>query len=369
MSNKIYNPFIKTRDSVWRVMSDVLVALVPCALISYFAFGTAPFLVMLVAVVSAVIAEFLFLLVFFRKKDSLKDGSALVTAILLAFTLAPFTPWYIVAFGAAMAVIFGKLLWGGLGKNLLNPALVGREFMTIFFPSVMTSGAIWYNKEYANLTEINLFGASGESGWVDFMNNLLFRPSGAVGEYSALLLITGGLFLLLRNRISWHIPFGLFVTFVVILQGYVFFFDGDPKYSLGGVLLGTIFMATDMPSSPVSNAGKLFYGAMIGLSASVFIIMDIRYEYMSYSILLINGFVFAINWAFRVRTWAENNDSWGRIWKSALIVAGVVAASILVVYLHNLEWIKYLVYVFIVFIICRFCFVTMKQLKRTSANR
>lgn len=358
-SKIIYTPFVRSKDSVWEVMSDVLIALIPCTVMSYFAYGNIPFLVMLVAVLSAVIAEFVFASIFLKRLDTLKDGSALVTAILLSFTLAPFTPWYVVAFGSAMAVIFGKILWGGLGRNRFNPALVGREFMTVFFPTIMTSGTIWYNRDYLNFKDLNIFDAFGRGGFIDYMNTLFFKSSGAIGEYSVLFLVLGGLFLLLRRRISWHIPFALLVTFFILLQVYS---DLDIKFSIGGLLLGTIFMATDMPSSASTNSGKLYYGAMIGLVAIICLLNGIKNEYMSYSILLVNGFVVIINRAFQTQAWGVELNWVKRIAGVTVLTIGILLATFALIYLHDHDCIPYLIYIYIIFLISRFCFVTMKEI-------
>lgn len=337
-NNKIvYTPYIRSADTTLKVMTDVAVALLPCLVMSYFAFGYVPLLLTLVAIGSAVAAELLFSLIFFRRIGSITDGSAVVTGILLAFTIGSFTPLPVVAFGSAAAVIFGKLLFGGLGRNLFNPALVGREFMTIFFPAVMTSGTIWYDRASVNLTGINVFDNS-------LLSELFFRHSGAVGEYSVFFLVTGGLYLLLRRRISWHIPFAMFVAFIASL----FIFSGNNiSFSLGGVLVGVIFMATDMPSSPSTSYGKCFYGAMIGLVAILFIINGARFEYMSYSILLMNAFSPSINWAFRPQEWGKPVDILKRSYQVLLIIAGILVVTFAVVYLHQVGGMQYLLYVYI----------------------
>lgn len=357
-SNKIYTPFVRSKDSTSKVMSDVMLALLPCILISYFAFGFIPIMVILVAVGSAVLAEFFFSLIFSGKTDSISDGSAIVTGILLAFTIAPFTPVYVVAFGGAMAVIFGKLLWGGLGRNTFNPALVGREFMTIFFPLVMTSRTIWYDKTAVNLKEINLFNS-------EFWNELFFKPSGAIGEYSILLLVLGGVYLICRRRISWHIPFALCASFFVLLMCFL---GNDIQFSLGGVLLAAIFMATDMPSSASTNSGKLYYGAMIGAVAMICILNGVRYEYMSYSVLLMNAFVQPINWAFRPREWGAKLDVVKRATSVLMTTAGVVITTFAIIYLHQLEAIKYLVFIYIAFCVLRFITLDTLRLKREKAK-
>lgn len=352
-STIVYTPHIKSADTTQKVMSDVLLALLPCLAMSYFAFGYVPLLLTLVAVGSAVGAEVLFSLIFFRRINSITDGSAIVTGILLAFTIGSFTPLHVVAFGGATAVIFGKLMFGGLGRNIFNPALVGREFMTIFFPAVMTSGSIWYSKASVNLKEINIFDNS-------LISELFFSPSGAVGEYSVFFLVAGGLFLLLRRRISWHIPFSMLVVFV----GLLFAFSGSNiNFSLGGVLLGAIFMATDMPSSPSTSAGKCFYGAMIGVVAILFIVNGVKFEYMSYSILLLNAFASYINWSFRPRTWGKPIGILKRSYQVLLTVVGILITTFAVIYLHEVGGVQYLLYIYILYSIGYFIALDLKKIR------
>ena len=138
-----------------------------------------------------------------------------MTGILLALMLAPFTPLYVVAFGGAMAIIFGKLIYSGLGRNRFNPAIVGREFMTVFFSTVMASGTIWYNEEAVQVTGVKLFGFLGNFSFFNNLDSLILISSGAIGEYSVLLLVLGGVYLIYRDRISWHIPVTLFITVFV----------------------------------------------------------------------------------------------------------------------------------------------------------
>lgn len=349
--SKVYNPFIRVSDSTLKVMSDVVLSLIPCLIMSYLAFGFVPIILVFTAIGSAVLAEIIFSCIFYHRINSITDGSAIVTGILLAFTVGSFTPLYIVAFGGAMGVIFGKLLWGGLGRNVFNPALVGREFMTIFFPTVMTSGSIWYDKTAVNLKEINLFGN-------DLFNELLFRPSGAVGEYSIIFLVCGGLYLLIRRRISWHIPFFLLLAFISLLMIYT---GSNITFSLGGLLLGTIFMATDMPSSASTNWGKCFYGAMVGFAAIIFIINGVKYEYMSYSILLANAFVYPINWAFRPKPWGKKLDFISRLWQISCITSSIALNIFAIIYLHQLNAIQYLLYVYIAFCIIRFIMIETRR--------
>ena len=341
MPVKLIPPFVRTPDSVSAIMADVLFALLPVCFMAWLAFGMEPVLVILVACGSAVATEFLFSALYFGKTDMVSDGSSLVTGTLLACTLAPFTPLYIVAFGGAMAVLFGKLLAGGLGRNRFNPALVGREFMTVFFPVAMTSGTLWYKHESVNVARLD---------WLPdtFADSLLFRGNGAIGEYSVVLLILGGLFLLLRNRISWHIPAALTVSFT----GLFFLLpQGDYRFSLAGVLLGAIFMATDMPTSASTVIGRLYFGAMIGAVAVMCIGFGVKHEYMSYSILLLNAFVVPVDWIFRPRVWGRKSRTAIRIAQGIGLTAAIFAMAAVVIWLHYQEWIMYLVFLYIIWCI------------------
>ena len=204
-----YTPYIRTRNDIKAVMFDVILALTPAILLSLLVYGLSSFLIMVICVLSAVLTEIVFSKIFFNEITSIKNLSAIVTGILLAFILAPYTPIYVAAFGAAMAIIFGKLIFGGIGKNRLNPAVVGREFMTVFFPLVMTSPAIWSGNSL-NISELKIFSFINNNDFTNYLDKMLLNPTGALGEVSVLALIVGGIYLLIKNRISWHIPAALF---------------------------------------------------------------------------------------------------------------------------------------------------------------
>lgn len=344
-NNTYSNPFIRTRDTTEWVMLDVVIALLPSLFMAYWAFGTAALSLVAVSVGSALAAEFLYSLLFNRRLDTLHDGSAVVTGLLLAFTLGAFTPLPVVSFGAAAAVVFGKLLWGGLGRNVFNPALVGREFMTVFFPSVMTSGAIWYRFDAVNHAALSLTGHS-------LIDELLFKSSGAVGEYSIVCLTLGGLYLLLRRRISWHIPFSLLAVFTLSLWVMRLLGTEGLSFSLGGVILGAVFMATDMPSSASTPAGRCYYGAMIGLTAALFILLGLRYEYMSYSILLLNGAAPFIDRYIRPRVWGMALHPVETTLHYVLLTVAILAVALGIGWYHSFLT-PYLVYAFILYLTIR----------------
>ncbi len=344
LDKTVYNPFVRADESTSKVMTDVIIVLIPCIIMSSLAYGFYPVTVVLVAIASAVLTEYLFNAVFSQNTDAVADGSAIITAILLSFTVGPFTPLYIVAFGAATGVLFGKLLWGGIGRNRFNPALVGREFMTIFFPVVMGSNFIWHNNEILNIQHIDITGN-------EFIDGLFFRVSGAIGEYSPFFLILGGVYLLMRHRITWHIPFGMLVTFTILL----FVFSGyNISFSFGGLFLGAIYMVTDMPTSAYNPMGRLYFGIMTAVVCIICLVGGVSNGYFSYAVLLMNGFVEPINWVFRPKVWGRDKELPTRSWQTLLITIGIIGTSIAVVYLHHLDAIKYLLYFFILYTIIRF---------------
>lgn len=336
-------PFIHSRDNVRIVMTDVLIALLPLIVFAYIAHGLWSILCIGSALVGATLTELIFSWIYF-KRFTLQDLSFIVTAILMSATLSPFTPWYVVLLGGACAVLFGKLLWGGIGRNPFNPALVGREFITAFFPLIMASRDLWSSGNYTYIKEFRLTGNV-------FWDKLIFQPYGAIGEYSALLLVLGGIFLLLRKRISYHIPLAIMIPFFIwsLLSS-----PGNFSYSFSGVLLGAIYMATDMPSSPLSSKGKFYYGLMIGIVAVLCIYLGLVHEYMSYSILILNGFSKQISELFRPEPWGHP-----RQWKKDLqplffLTVKILAVTFAVESLSRLGLTAYAVFLYMIYLLFHF---------------
>lgn len=342
-----HNPFVRKSDSTNDVMTDVIIALIPAVVMTWLAYGFTPLMVILVSVGSALVAEFLFDVLFNKDTGSLGDGSAIVTGMLLAFTIGPFTPLPIVAVGGATAVIFGKLLWGGIGRNRFNPALLGREFMVVLFPAIMNSPLIFSNAEMANVTEINIFNAD-----FPFWDRLFYHPVGAMGEYSPFLLLLGGFYLLFRRRISWHIPLAMLAGFALLLLILRTF---EPiQFAIGGAFLGTLYMATDMPTSSSTPAGKIYFGAMVGILAVICLFMGAQRGYLSYAILLMNAFVVPINWVFRPRTWGHDLHLGTRLWQGALLTVGILAAVFALLWFHHAEAMIYPVMAIALYAVVRF---------------
>lgn len=346
------NPYIKARfNTTQLVMLDVVIALLPLVFVAWVAYGITALQLIAIAVITAMLTDFICSLLFLKKNNTVLDGSAIVTGLLLAFTISPATPWYVVAFGSFSAILFGKIVWGGLGKNRFNPALVGREFMAVFFASIMSSPHIWKNNDLINTPSLKLFEQMDTSFFSDYLNGMLYKTTGALGEYSIVCIALGGLYLLYRNRISWHIPLSLLGGFILLL-----WLTGadNLRFSTGGILLGTIFMATDMPSSPTTKYGKIYYGLMIGVAIYLFIIGGSQYEYMSYSILLMNAFSNQISLTFRPRVWGEIMDKKKIIEEVFILTLKIIMVLLAMLSLHYYGLMNYLILIYIVYIIFKF---------------
>lgn len=340
-----FTPYIRTETDVRNIMKDVIISLFPAIIASGLVYGINALLLIATSVLSAVVTEKLFSKIFLDDTNSIHDLSAIITGILLAMTLAPLTPLPIVIFGAAMAVIFGKLMYGGIGKNILNPAVVGREFMTVFFSATMSSGVIWFSQEALILPKINFFANFYKAPFTSYLDELLLTSSGSLGSYSAFALILGGLYLLLKNRISWHIPVSLFATFFLITM----LLKEDTSVSIGGLLLTGIFMATDMPTSPSFASGKIYYGIMLGLVIVLLSLLGIKNETLSYVLIILNPFTKFINKVFRPVVFGYNvkEEILKQSGKMILLTIGIFTFAVIFVKFHKFGIIPYLVYLYI----------------------
>ena len=340
-----FTPYIRTEVDVRNIMKDVIIALFPAIIAAWLVYGIRALLVVVVSVLSAIWTEKIFSRVFLNNSDSTQNLSAIITGILLALTLAPFTSLPVVAFGASMAIIFGKLMYGGIGKNIFNPAVVGREFMTVFFPVAMSSGAIWFNKEALKMSNISFFKNFSKTPFANYLDSLILSPSGSLGSYSAFALILGGLYLLLKNRISWHIPVSFFVT---AFLATMFLKDGI-FVSIGGILLIGIFMATDMPTSPMSPSGKVYYGIMLGVVIILLSMLGIKNETLSYVLLILNPFAKIINKVFRPVVFGYDLKEVisEQLGKAILLTLGIFIVAISFITLHKIGAVPYLVYLYI----------------------
>ena len=303
------SPHLHTRTSTKSLMRDVVIALLPAVAVSVLFYGWSELLVLGVSVASCVLLEFLITKYMLKKACTVGDWSAVITGVLLALNLPATTPWWVVFIGAVVAVGVAKMTFGGLGQNLFNPAIAGRVFLLISFPTYMTdwtkpagfvSNAI--ADAYTGATPLGLVGEGGVAAveGMDYMNMLFLNIGGSAGELSALALLAGFVYLLARRVIRPYITVSIWVT-VAVFSGIFWAINPaeytDPVFNLltGGLLLGSIFMATDYVTSPMSNWGGVIFGAGIGV-----LTMLIRYfgaypEGVSFAILIMNSVVPLIN--------------------------------------------------------------------------
>jgi len=261
----------------------------PALLAGIYFFGESAAKVMLASVIICVFTE-LFFNKITKKPITVTDYSAVVTGLLFALTLPPNTPLYAVMLGAFVAILVGKMLFGGIGKNFANPALVGRIFVIMSFGAVMST-FIDPVDGIASATPL-FYINSGSLNSVNLLNLFLGNTGGCIGETSSLALILGGIYLVVKRIIDWRIPvlyLGFSALFVLLFTGDIAFIL--PHLFAGGLMLGAIFMATDYSTSPVSNMGVLIYGVLLALLTIVIRIYAAQPEGVSYAILIMNLFV------------------------------------------------------------------------------
>ena len=289
------SPHIRGDFRTSRLMLDVVIALIPTLIVGIISLGLRALLVTLVSMAAAVVAELLYSLLL-RKRNTLADCSALVTGMLFALTLPATTPYYVVALGSAFAIFFVKLLCGGLGQNIFNPALAARAFVLMLFPVALTRYAEVDGVSSATPLHHMVMPALPEESILDmFLGNC----PGSIGELSALALIIGGIYLVVRKVISARIPLAYIGTVAVLTL--VFSKTDAPiqwmLYSLfsGGLMLGAIFMATDYATSPVTAKGQIVYGIGCGALTVIFRYFGLYPEGITYAILLMNACVWVID--------------------------------------------------------------------------
>ena len=319
------SPHIHSTDSVNRRMWGVVIALMPAVAYSVYLFGLGALVVLLTSVLGCVITEYLIQRYMLGGKTTITNGSAVITGLLFAMNLPSNLPIWIILIGCVVAIGLGKYAFGGLGQNIFNPAILGRVFLLISFPQQMTSwplplvnrgeyldattGATYLGqmKMEAMSTADSSTGASAVNEiatesltWIDA---LIGNMGGSLGEMSAIALIIGGVFMLLRGIISWHIPVSIIGTVMLFAWGA----GVDPVMSVlsGGVMLGAIFMATDYVTSPMTRRGMVMYGIMIGIITMVIRLWGAYPEGVSFAILIMNGFTPLINKFVRPRKFGE----------------------------------------------------------------
>ncbi len=295
------SPHVHTTDSVRRNMYGVAIALVPALIASIVFFGVSALSVILTSVVACVLVEFLVQKFILKVKPTITDGSAIVTGLILAFNLPSNLPWWIVVIGAIFAIGVCKLTFGGLGQNIVNPAIGGRVFLLMSFPAQMTSWPVPDVDGTTGATPLGLLKEGVKSGKpiseiVDLPSTsdlLMGSIGGSLGEVSAICLLIGFVILLALRIITWHIPVAVLGS-MAIFQGLLYLYNpavyADPLFAIltGGALLGAIFMATDYVTSPMTHKGMLIYGCGIGIMTILIRNFGSYPEGMSFAILLMN---------------------------------------------------------------------------------
>lgn len=288
------SPHIRASTNTQRIMLDVIIALLPAMAVGIFFFGLRAALVIFVTILSCVVSEYLSRKIL-KRESTISDLSAVVTGLLLALNLPPTVPLWMAAIGGVVAIVIVKQLFGGLGQNFMNPALVARVFLLNAFikqlttfvnpgPDAISSATPLYQmKEFVKGNEANLAGY-----WDLFIGNI----SGCIGETSVAALLIGAAYLLYRRVIGLEIP----LTFIgsTVLVTWIFggqtLFTGDWLYHIlsGGLMIGAFFMATDYATSPITFKGRIIMGLGCGVLTAVIRLYTGYPEGVSYAILLMN---------------------------------------------------------------------------------
>lgn len=284
------SPHIKSNDSVQGIMRDVIIALIPATIAGIYFFGVKALLVTLISVLSCIAAEALWQKLTHRK-ITIGDLSAVVTGLLIAFNLPAAVPLWLPAVGGFFAIIIVKQFFGGIGQNIMNPALAARAFLLASWPVHMTNFTV------DGVSAATALGILKEGGGPlpSLMNIFIGNVGGCIGETSVVALLLGAAYLLYKRIISWHIP----VTYIgsVFILTFVFgrdgFMTGNALYEIfaGGLMLGAFFMATDYTTSPMTKKGQLVFGLGCGVLTSVIRLYGGYAEGVSYSILIMSLFV------------------------------------------------------------------------------
>ncbi len=319
------SPHVHGDMSVKSIMWGVVIALLPAWVVSLWYFGLGALFISVVAIASCVLIEFVVQKFLLKTEPTISDGSAVVTGLLLAFNVPSSLPWWQVVIGSIVAIGVAKMAFGGLGKNIFNPALVARVFLLVSFPVTMTT---WPKPIESRLQVFDFDGFTGATALGELKTRLALGDTvsqiklpaheslffgeigGSLGEVSAIALIIGGIYLLYRRIITWHIPLAYilstalfaWILWMVNPEQYI-----DPVFHLlaGGLLLGAIYMATDMVSSPMTPAGMIVFGIGCGVLTMLIRVFGAYPEGVSFAILIMNAFVPLINKAFKPKRFGE----------------------------------------------------------------
>ncbi|MBN1789856.1 MAG: RnfABCDGE type electron transport complex subunit D [Bacteroidales bacterium] len=319
------SPHIASDQSVEKLMQGVVISLIPAFLVTLYVFGLGALIITTISVITCVLAELTIQKYMMKTEVRIHDGSAIVTGLLLAFNLPSNLPWWMVVLGAVFAIGIGKMTYGGLGNNPFNPALVGRVFLLISFPVQMTSwplpveSRMQYLDAATGATPLGILKEAVRNGesLPDVMNQIpdhmqlfLGQMGGSLGEISALALVLGFFWLLYKRILTWHIPVFTVAT-VFVFTGILWLANPDknatPLFHIltGGLMLGAIYMATDLVTSPMTKTGMIIYAAGIGIITVVIRVFGAYPEGVSFAILIMNAFVPLINKYIKPKRFGE----------------------------------------------------------------
>ncbi len=315
-------PHIRSGDTTRRTMLDVLIALIPALIAAVILFGLRALVLTVISAAVCVVVELLYCLVT-RRKSTVGDLSAVVTGVLLAFSLPASCPYWVVALGDAFAIIVVKGFIGGLGQNVFNPALGGRALIMLFWPATITR----YGTEAVdafNFGAVDIVSSSTPLQTMarpalpeaSLLDMFLGKIGGCIGEVCTLALLIGLVYLLVRRVISWRIPVAYIGTMAVLT---LVFYKTDNAltwmlYSImgGGAMLGAIFMATDYVTSPTLPSAQLVYGIGCGALTVLFRYFGLFPEGVTYAILIMNACAWALDRAVPVKRFGVGKGGAGK---------------------------------------------------------
>ena len=329
MANKLLispAPHLYGKEHTRRIMFDVIIALMPAVLVAVYFAGVRALMIFAVSILTCMAVEYLIQRFLLKKPSTLSDLTALLTALLLALNLPPTSPWWMVMIGAVVAIGIAKMTFGGLGNNLFNPALVGRVVLLISFPVLMTNWTVPASifragaDAFTGATPLGIIKEELAKGLtidqiqglydLSYWHLLWGKIEGSMGEASALALLIGLGYLLIRKVIRPHIPLAILVT-IAAFTGILWWVNpqhyADPLFHLltGGVLLGAIFMATDYVTSPMNPWGMIIFGVGIGIITVLIRIFGAYPEGVSFAILIMNATVPLINMYCKPKRFGE----------------------------------------------------------------
>lgn len=284
------SPHIRDNDSTKSIMGDVIIALIPATIAGVYFFKTQALLVILTTVISCVATEYAWQKIT-KRPITIGNYSSVVTGLLLAFNVPPTLPLWMAVVGSIFTILIVKEFFGGIGQNIVNPALAGRAFLLACYPVAMTT---WKIDGITSATPLAIL-KSHQGNLPSLYNVFIGHVGGCIGETSALALLIGAAYLFYKRIITWHIPVAYIATVLILttIIGRNGLMTGNGIYELfaGGLMLGAFFMATDYTTSPMTANGQIVFGIGCGFLATVIRIFGGYPEGVSYSILIMNLFV------------------------------------------------------------------------------